>query len=244
MSRSEDQALADVERAVASGVLSGREAELLAGSGQGSLWLRRRDWWVQALATAAAAGVPARLLGRAHRLGDGRPRGRSRWQARCSAWRKGCTLVRHQRTELRRRVAELTAGCGRTLCRCSSSSSRLPRQDPEGRPVRHALEFRSRTFEQAEDLRSCCVSTTVACVLADTAGRWPKVEEDTAGLPLRAAARRRRALHQRLRRPSARRAGRSKLKRWRKDAYVYFDNDAKGYAPARRDAAHQRLRAG
>jgi uncharacterized protein YecE (DUF72 family) len=49
------------------------------------------------------------------------------------------------------------------------------------RPLRHALEFRSPTFvqEAAYDLMR---RHGVACVVADTAGRWPKVLEVTSGL--------------------------------------------------------------
>ena len=49
------------------------------------------------------------------------------------------------------------------------------------RPLRHALEFRSPTFadEAAYDLLR---RHGVACVVADTAGRWPKVLEVTSDL--------------------------------------------------------------
>ena len=49
------------------------------------------------------------------------------------------------------------------------------------RPVRHALEFRSPTFadEAAYELLR---RHGVACVVADTAGRWPKVLEVTSDL--------------------------------------------------------------
>ena len=72
----------------------------------------------------------------------------------------------------------------------------------------------------------------VACVLADTAGRWPKVDEDTAGfryvrlhgdLELYASGYDDDALD----------AWAARIGAWleEKDVFVYFDNDAKGHAP-------------
>ena len=46
-------------------------------------------------------------------------------------------------------------------------------------PMRHALEFRSQTFV-AQEAYDVLRRHDVACVLADTAGRWPKVEEVTS----------------------------------------------------------------
>jgi uncharacterized protein YecE (DUF72 family) len=102
------------------------------------------------------------------------------------------------------------------------------------RPVRHALEFRSPTFavpEAMEVLRR----HGVACVLADTAGRWPKVDEDTGPIryarlhgdqELYASGYTDRALGQWA--DWCRRAAETS------DVFVYFDNDMKGFAP--RDA--------
>lgn len=115
---------------------------------------------------------------------------------------------------------------------------------PEGdRAVHHALEFRSPTFavpEAMEILRR----HGVACVLADTAGRWPKVEEDTAAiryvrlhgdLELYASGYTDRALEEWAARVSA----------WAdagQDVFVYFDNDVKGFAPRDAMALIARLR--
>ena len=74
-------------------------------------------------------------------------------------------------------------------------------------PLRHALEFRSPTFA-VEETYALLRRHGVACVLADTAGRWPRVEQVTADLVLRAAARRPGALRQRLHRRGPGRAGR------------------------------------
>jgi uncharacterized protein YecE (DUF72 family) len=105
----------------------------------------------------------------------------------------------------------------------------------EDRPVRHALEFRSPTFV-VPGAMAVLRKHGVACVLADTAGRWPRVEEDTGAVryvrlhgdqELYASGYTDRALDDwavRLRAWAA--AG--------QDVFVYFDNDLKGYAP--RDA--------
>lgn len=102
----------------------------------------------------------------------------------------------------------------------------------DDRPMRYALEFRSPTFADPaayDVLRKHGVAT----VYADTAGRWPKVDEDTAPYryvrlhgdrELYSSGYTDRALDQwaeRCRRWSA--AG--------QDVFCYFDNDIKGYAP-------------
>jgi len=105
----------------------------------------------------------------------------------------------------------------------------LPRTTPDGAEVRYALEFRSKTFEQPETYE-LLRRHGIACVLADTAGRWPKVEEDTADfryvrlhgdLELYTSGYDDRALD----------AWAARIEAWGQDTYVYFDNDAKGYAP-------------
>lgn len=102
----------------------------------------------------------------------------------------------------------------------------------DDRPLHHAMEFRSRSFatpEATEVLRHHGVAT----VLADTAGRWPKVDEDTGSIryvrlhgdkELYASGYTDRSL-----------AGwAEKCRTWSaagQDVFVYFDNDMKGYAP-------------
>ncbi|WP_114423881.1 DUF72 domain-containing protein [Nocardioides houyundeii] len=100
------------------------------------------------------------------------------------------------------------------------------------RVLRHALEFRSETFLDpgAYDLLR---RHHVACVLADTAGRWPKVEQDTADFryvrlhgdaELYASGYGDPALDE----------WAARCRRWSEsgqDVFVYFDNDAKGFAP-------------
>ncbi|QCX29023.1 DUF72 domain-containing protein [Nocardioides jishulii] len=110
------------------------------------------------------------------------------------------------------------------------------------RPLRHALEFRSETFVDPaayEVLRR----HGVACVLADTAGRWPKVEQDTADFryvrlhgdaELYASGYSAQALD----------AWAEKCGGWAatgQDVFVYFDNDAKGFAPHDAMALMERL---
>ncbi len=100
------------------------------------------------------------------------------------------------------------------------------------RHLHYALEFRSPSFatpEAAEVLRRHDVAT----VLADTAGRWPKVDQDTGKVryvrlhgdqELYASGYTDRSLNDW--------AGR--VRTWAdagQDVFVYFDNDMKGYAP-------------
>ncbi len=99
-------------------------------------------------------------------------------------------------------------------------------------PMRYALEFRSPTFA-APAAYDVLRRHGVATVYADTAGRWPKVDEDTASFryvrlhgdrELYASGYTDRSLDlwaQRCRGWAA--AG--------QDVFVYFDNDMKGYAP-------------
>jgi uncharacterized protein YecE (DUF72 family) len=117
----------------------------------------------------------------------------------------------------------------------------VPRQDPEGRPVRHALEFRSKTFEKPETY-DLLREHRVACVLADTAGRWPKVEEDTADfryVRLHGDA----ELYTSGYDDKALDAWAARIGAWpdAQQAFVYFDNDAKGYAPHDAERLIERL---
>jgi uncharacterized protein YecE (DUF72 family) len=116
----------------------------------------------------------------------------------------------------------------------------LPRQTPDGTRIRYALEFRSKTFEQ-EDTYRLLREHDIACVLADTAGRWPKVEEDTSDFryvrlhgdaELYTSGYDDRALD----------GWAAKIEGWDQDSYVYFDNDAKGYAPHDAERLIARLR--
>jgi len=102
----------------------------------------------------------------------------------------------------------------------------------DDRPIRYALEFRSPSFAVPEAY-AVLRAHAVATVLADTAGRWPRVDEDTASFryvrlhgdrELYASGYTDRALDEW--------AGR--CRRWAdagQDVFCYFDNDMKGYAP-------------
>jgi uncharacterized protein YecE (DUF72 family) len=105
----------------------------------------------------------------------------------------------------------------------------------QDRPIRYALEFRSPTFAvpAAYDVLR---THGVATVYADTAGRWPKVDENTGPVryvrlhgdkELYASGYTDRALDQ----------WAERCRGWAasgQDVFVYFDNDMKGFAP--RDA--------
>jgi uncharacterized protein YecE (DUF72 family) len=120
----------------------------------------------------------------------------------------------------------------------------------ETRPLRHALEVRHPSFED-QDFVSLLREHDVALVVADTAGKWPFLEDTTSDFvyvrlhgdvelyvsgysasaletwarKIRAWAAGRTPAGARLigSRPSPRRQGR--------DVFVYFDNDAKVHAP-------------
>ncbi len=115
--------------------------------------------------------------------------------------------------------------------RLATFFDQLPRATPDGRPVRHALEFRSRTFEQPATY-ALLREHRIACVLADTAGRWPKVDEDTADfryVRLHGDA----ELYTSGYDDESLDAWVARIRPWleTQDVFVYFDNDAKGYAP-------------
>ena len=102
----------------------------------------------------------------------------------------------------------------------------------DDRPMRHALEVRHHSFAVPEAV-ALLRSHDIAFVVADTAGRWPLVEEITSDhMYVR--------LHGDLElytsgyTPEALDRWAEKIRRWAEagqDVYVYFDNDAKGYAP-------------
>ena len=111
-------------------------------------------------------------------------------------------------------------------------------------PVRHALEFRSRSYctDEALDLLR---RHDVACVVADTAGRWPLAEAETSSF-----------MYVRLHGDTELYASGytdEALDRWaakcldwakRGDVHVYLDNDAKGHAPYDAERLLSRVRQG
>jgi uncharacterized protein YecE (DUF72 family) len=106
----------------------------------------------------------------------------------------------------------------------------LTRAEDE-RPIRHALEFRSRTYctEETFDLLR---RHDIGCVVADTAGKWPMADAVTSDF-----------VYVRLHGDTELyTSGYSDeaLERWAErcrgwaaygDVFVYFDNDVKGFAP-------------
>ena len=109
------------------------------------------------------------------------------------------------------------------------------------RPLRYALEFRSTSFVTPE-ATALLREHDVACVLADTAGKWPKVDEDTSDL-------RYVRLHGDAELYASGYSDASlddwaeRCRRWAedRDVFVYFDNDIKGYAPHDAMALQERL---
>ncbi|HWC22213.1 MAG TPA: DUF72 domain-containing protein [Flexivirga sp.] len=99
-------------------------------------------------------------------------------------------------------------------------------------PLRHALEPRHDSFlepEAADLLRR----HDIAMVLSDSAGRWPVIDRDTAGfryVRLHGDT----ELYTSGYSPEALDRWTARCRTWSaagQDVYVYFDNDAKGYAP-------------
>ena len=98
-------------------------------------------------------------------------------------------------------------------------------------PIRHAMEFRSTTFDTPA-ARDLLAAHDVATVLADTAGRWPRVDWDTADF-------RYVRLHGDLELYTSGYTGAvldewaARIRGWltTADVHCYFDNDAKGFAP-------------
>jgi uncharacterized protein YecE (DUF72 family) len=117
-------------------------------------------------------------------------------------------------------------------------------EDP-GQPLRHAVEVRHETFRTPE-FYALLRAQRVALVVADTAGKWPFLEEATADFQyvrlhgdaeLYASGYSDEALDR----------WAAKVRRWvagGQDVFVYFDNDMKVHAPY--DAIHlmERLQQG
>ena len=104
---------------------------------------------------------------------------------------------------------------------------------PDGpdRPLRHAIEFRSRTFD-VPSFYELLEAHGVACVFADTAGRLPRVDRDTADFRY-VRLHGDKELYTSGYSAAALDEWAERISRWRdeQDVFVYFDNDAKGFAP-------------
>ena len=99
-------------------------------------------------------------------------------------------------------------------------------------PLRHALEFRSATFVD-EAAYALLRRHEVACVLADTAGKWPKVEQVTADFAY-VRLHGDKELYASGYSDTSLREWADRCRGWAAqglDVFVYFDNDIKGYAP-------------
>jgi uncharacterized protein YecE (DUF72 family) len=110
-------------------------------------------------------------------------------------------------------------------------------------PMRHALEFRSPTFA-TDEAYAVLRDHGVACVLADSAGRWPKVEEVTSDF-MYVRLHGDQELYASGYSADALDAWAARCRAWERaglDTYVYFDNDAKGFAPHDAMALIERLR--
>jgi len=104
-------------------------------------------------------------------------------------------------------------------------------------PMRHALEVRSKTFV-TEEFFAILGAHGVGCVLADTAGRWPVLDRRTSDLRY-VRLHGDRELYASGYTATALDRWAARCRSWRadgEDVFVYFDNDAKGYAP--HDAVH------
>jgi uncharacterized protein YecE (DUF72 family) len=110
------------------------------------------------------------------------------------------------------------------------------------RPMRHALEFRSPTFAD-EVAYGLLRRHGVACVVADTAGRWPMVLEVTSDL-VYVRLHGDRELYVSGYSPRALDEWAERCRAWADeglDVYVYFDNDVEGHAPHDAIALLERL---
>lgn len=100
------------------------------------------------------------------------------------------------------------------------------------RPLRHAVEARSATFA-TERFFDVLAAHDVGCVLADTAGRWPVLDRRTSDLRY-VRLHGDRELYASGYTDVALDRWAARCRDWLaggEDVFVYFDNDAKGFAP-------------
>src|SRR3954447_657217 len=112
------------------------------------------------------------------------------------------------------------------------SGDRLLTTVSEDRPLRHAVEPRSRTFDD-ERFFDLLHRYDVSCVVADTAGRWPlldRVTTDLSYVRLHGDA----ELYTSGYTDAALDRWAARCTQWAadgQDVFVFFDNDVKGFAP-------------
>ena len=112
----------------------------------------------------------------------------------------------------------------------------------DDRPLRYALEFRSETFCTPEAF-ALLRAHDVACVVADTARRFPRTEQDTSDFRY-VRLHGDEELYASGYSPEALDRWAEKCRAWAAegDVFVYFDNDAKGFAPYDATGLIERLR--
>ena len=108
--------------------------------------------------------------------------------------------------------------------------TRAPRGQAERR-MRHALEFRHASY-CVDEAFALLREHDIACVIADTARRWPMAEQVTSDL-VYVRLHGDQELYASGYGDAALDAWAAKVRCWSQhaDVVVYFDNDAKGYAP-------------
>jgi len=126
-----------------------------------------------------------------------------------------------------------STGAAAELARCHDARLRhgADCQARHDRPLRYAVEVRHDSFRAPEFLAMLRRAGVAVCV-ADTAGRWPLLEEVTADfvyVRLHGAKR----LYESGYGPAALDEWAARIRRWRRgrEVFVYFDNDVKVRAP-------------
>jgi uncharacterized protein YecE (DUF72 family) len=112
----------------------------------------------------------------------------------------------------------------------------------KNRPMRHAVEIRHESFK-CKEFVELLRKHNIALVVADTAGKWPFMEDVTADF-VYARLHGDEELYVSGYTPAALDQWAQRVKKWRKkrlDVYVYFDNDAKVRAPFDAIGLSQRL---
>jgi uncharacterized protein YecE (DUF72 family) len=148
-------------------------------------------------------------------------------------------------------VGDFLAMLPRTTSAAAELASRHDDKVPDDRalttteadaPLRHALEFRHPSFA-SEAAYALLREHDVATVVADSAGRWPRVFEVTSDL-VYVRLHGDRELYASGYSPRVLDEWASRCRDWisdGRDVHVYFDNDAKGHAPHDAVALQARL---
>ena len=113
-----------------------------------------------------------------------------------------------------------------------SSYLRLDKFMDPSRPLRHAVEIRHDSF-QSPDFLKLLRTYEVALVVADTAGKWPFLEQITSDF-IYARLHGDKKLYVSGYSSSALDRWANRVRAWQKkrlDVYIYFDNDVKVHAP-------------